>query len=232
MKRIAALILIAVFGSHAAASDLPLPTGMASTSPSVPAPILSGGLPAAEGGAWSRTSFRERLGVGTTSEAVIVEEVAGPRTRSGGVLSWRPLRDSAMFTEQVWCEPCAPNVRKPLPPLPGGLSNRNYTTTGSCDAAKPAGSCCQKLKDWLCFHYTPVRTPLIPTQKQPALYTYFPTQEGPGVCAGGNCATGHCATGHHGIGKLRVGSGPGCVNCPAPGDPIVAGFRLAHPEGK
>lgn len=224
MKRIAAMILVAVFGSQVAAAELPLPTGMAPTSPSVPAPVLMGGLPAVEGGDWSRTSFRDRLGIGGATESPVMSEaaVAGPRLWNR-MLSWRPCRECALLTAPVWCEPCAPAVRRPLPPLPAGLSTSNCATGACSSPEKPSGSCCAKLKDWLCFHYSPVRMPCTPTPKLPALYTYFPTQERAGLCA-----TGHCATG----GMARVGKAACCVPCPVPGEAIAPGFRLANPEVK
>lgn len=217
MKRLAILALLAALGPVSAA-DIPLPTGMASTEPTVPAPVLLGGVPN------SQVSFRDRLGIGTTYEPTVVEEsVAGPRLWNR-MLSWRPCRDCALFQAPTWCDNCAPAVRRPLPPLPGGLS-AGQCATGQCEAPAKSGSCCEKLKNWMCFRYTPVRLPLIPTPKDPALYTYFPTQERAGVCAGGNCATG----GH--FGKLRAGcaTGAACVPCPAPGEAIVPGYRLANP---
>jgi len=216
MKRLALLAMLALV-SRGSAADIPLPTGMAPTHPSVPAPVVKAGVPVAEG-----VSFREMLGVGATDSAPTVEAAAGPRLWNR-MLSWRPCRDCALFATPEWCSNCAPAIKRPLPPLPGGLSSASCST-GQCAApAKASGSCCEKFKNWLCFHYTPVRMPLIPTQREPALYTYFSTTERAGVCAGGQCATGHCA-------KVRVGSGPGCVPCPAPGEALVPGYRLANPE--
>lgn len=217
MKRLAMLILLAAV-SHSSAADLPLPTGMARTEPSVPAPVLMGGVPAS-----APVSFREKLGIGTTYEVPTEEAVAGPRLWCR-MPSWRPCRACALFQAPTWCENCAPAVKRPLPPLPAGLST-SQCSTGNCATApaRASGSCCEKLKNWLCFHYTPVRIPLTPTAKEPALYTYFQTQERAGVCASGNCAAGHCA-------KVRVGRGSGCAPCPAPGEAIVPGYRLANPE--
>jgi len=233
MKRLATLVLLAVFGSHLDAADpaLPLPTGMAPTSPSVPAPVLVDGLPTAGGAVWTHTSFRDRLGISPTVVQTSAVEPTGPRLWSR-MVNWLPSGKScdrgAWCSRPALCENCAPAVRRPLPPLPAGLSTSHGAkascTTPACATEKSTGSCCQKLKDWLCFHYTPVRTPLIPTQKDPALYTYFPTQERPGLCATGNCATGNCATG-----KCRGGVN-GCVPCPTPGEAVAPGFRLANPE--
>lgn len=217
MKRLAILVLFAALGPVSAA-DLPLPTGMAPTQPSVPAPVLMGGIPAD-----GHVSFRDRLGIGA-AEAMPAEAVpAGPRLWNR-MLSWRPCRDCALFQAPTWCETCAPVVKRPLPPLPAGISTGSCATGACATPAKASGSCCEKLKNWACFHYTPVRIPLTPTPKEPALYTYFPTRERAGLSAGGDCATGHCA-------KLRPGcaTGPACVPCPAPGEALVPGYRLANP---
>ena len=223
MKRLALLVLVScLFGSPAGAADLPLPTGMAPTAPSVPAPVHMGGLPVGE-----HVSFREKLGIGTTDVMPMEEAVAGPRIWTR-MLSWRPCRECALFRAPTWCENCAPAVKRPLPPLPAGLSTA-HCATGKCAVAAPAakhdGSCCAKVKEWLCFHYTPVRMPLTPLPRDPSLFNYFPTQERAGMCATGNCTTGACA-------KARIGTASGCSPCPAPGEAIVPGFRLANPEQK
>jgi hypothetical protein len=210
MKRFAILILLAAV-SRSSAVDLPLPTGYAPTSPSVPAPSLRGGLPV------EHASFRDKLGIGAVEMA---DASCGPRG-CGRSLSWRPFQNSALFQTPTWCDNCAPVVKRPLPPLPAGLSSGQCATPAP--AAKHDGSCCEKLKNWLCFHYTPVKMPLIPTQKTPALYTYFPTVEGPGYGAG--CADGKCG------GHSRIGSAAkACVSCPAPGEALLPGYRLANPE--
>lgn len=231
MKRLAVLVLLAAFGTgsrmDAADPGLPLPTGMAApTSPSVPAPILVGGLPVSEGSDGARASFRDRLGVSTASvpmaTAAVEVEPTGPRMWSR-IVHWRPCGKSCepatLHGKPAWCEECAPAVRRPLPALPAGLSTNHACAGPACAPAKHNGSCCQKLKDWLCFHYTPVRTPLEPTPKYPALYTYFPTQERAGLCVAGGCATGKCR-----------GGAESCAPCPVPGEAIAPGFRLANPE--
>lgn len=225
MKRLAVLVLLAipVAGSRLVAADpvvLPLPTGMARTSPSVAAPVLVNGLP--EGTDFARSSFRDRMTSTTVSvPSVEAETGSGPRAWSR-LVSWRPCGKSCdavtLHGKPAWCEECSPIVRRPLPPLPAGLSAGH---SAPCAAPRgPDGSCCQKLKEWLCFHYSPVRTPLVPTPKYPALYTYFPTQERAGLCGGDNCAGGKC----------RLGGAAGCVNCPVPGEGILSGYRLANPE--
>lgn len=237
MKRLAILVLLAALGtgSRMDAGDrgLPLPTGMtpptapvhqAPTVPSVPVPVLVGGLPASEGTEWTRASFRERLAVNPVSVPVAEVEASGPRI-SSRLINWRPAAISAdsavMHGKPAWCEECAPSVKRPLPPLPAGLSTNQFTACNgpACATPRHTGSCCQKLKDWLCFHYTPVRTPLVPTPKYPALHTYFPTQEHAGIGVG-DCATGKC----------RHGKSSGCATCPVPGETITTGFRLANPE--
>ena len=238
MKRLAILLLLAAFPGSATrltAADfaLPLPTGIAPTSPQVPVPVIVDGLPVAVGGDWSRTSFRDRLGIAPT-HVVAAEAVAGPRMLTR-VASWMPIgkkndgseAQDSWHAKPKWCEQCAPAVRHPLPPLPAGMSaNRGYSTAActstSCAPAQASGSCCAKLKDWFCCRPSTVRTPCIPTQKEPATYTYFTPQEGLGVGVG-NCATGNCATG-----KFGHGSGKNCVACPVPGEALVPGYRLAN----
>ena len=241
MKRLAVLLFLAAILEPSAgltAGDWapPLPTGMAApTTPQVPAPVLVDGLPVAGGSDWSRTSFRDRLGVAPAHVEVADAKPTGPRVWTR-MTSWMPFGKSAescephdpLFAKPKWCEQCAPAVRHPLPQLPAGLSTDRTCTSGSSAAPSCApaasGSCCQKLKEWLCFHQTPVRFPLIPTPRDPALYTYFPTQERAGACAGGGCATEGGATGRKGRG---VG---GCVPCPTAGEALLPGYRLANPE--
>ena len=224
MKRLAILLVLACFPGSAArlaAADfaLPLPTGIAPTSPQVPVPVIVDGLPVAEGSDWSRTSFRDRLGIAPT-HAVATEAAAGPRMLTR-------VSHESWLAKPKWCEQCAPAVRHPLPPLPAGLSTDRACATSSsvgsaCAPAAASGSCCEKLKDWFCYRPSTVRTPCVPTQKDPAIYTYFTPRQGPGVGAG-NCAAGGCATG-----KAGHGAGANCLPCPTPGDAIVPGYRLAR----
>src|SRR5207245_133873 len=90
-----------------------------------------------------------------------------------------------------WCTNCAPAVPHPLPPLPAGVGvetrDCGQCATGHCAAGDR--TCWHKVKDWLCFRYTPVHFPCLPTPKEPALYTYFPCEEGPG-CGSTGCAAG------------------------------------------
>ncbi len=223
MKRLAILLFLAAFPGPAtrlAAADfaLPLPTGIAPTSPQVPVPVIVDGLPVAAGGDWSRTSFRDRLGIAPT-QVVAAEAVAGPRMLA-------QVSHDSWLAKPKWCEQCAPAVRHPLPPLPAGMStNRGYSTSScastGCAPVQASGSCCAKLKDWFCCRPSTVRTPCIPTQKDAAITGYFTPHVGPGVGVG-NCATGNCATA-----KFGHGSGGNCVPCPTPGEALVPGYRLA-----
>ena len=224
MKRLAILLLLAAFPGSAArlaAADfaLPLPTGIAPTSPQVPVPVIVDGLPVPVGADWSRTSFRDRLGIAPT-QAVAAEAVSGPRMLS-------QVSHDSWHAKQKWCEQCEWAVRHPLPPLPAGMSTNRGYSTGSCAStacapAQASGSCCGKIKDWFCYRPSTVRTPCIPTQKDAAIYTYFTPRQGPGVGVG-NCATGNCAAG-----KFGHGSGGNCVPCPTPGEALVPGYRLAN----
>jgi hypothetical protein len=203
MKRIAILFLLAA-AARTSAADLPLPTGYAPTSPSVPAPVFKNGT--------KSEPVSQKTGV---VAAAASGAACGPR-----VPSLRPFQNSAV-TQTTWCENCAPAVKRPLPGLPAGI------TDGKTAAVAPRsghdGSCCEKLKNWICFHYTPVHTPHIPTPKQPALWSYFPTVEGPGY--GGGCADGRCGKViGHAIGAKS------CVSCPTSGEAIGPGYRLANPE--
>lgn len=263
MKRLAAAFALTILGagSFLKAGDgaLPLPTGMAPTSPSVPAPVIVDGLPASTGGDWARTSFRDRLGVTTAAPYVVESKPAGPRFWSR-VSNWRPFKsspsgfgepyDPVMGKKPTWCENCAPAARQPLPPLPDGISTnrvmpasamvptgaRPGCADGSCGQADKR-SCCQKIKDWICYRQTPIHFPLIPTPRQPSLVSYFPTPAyavghyGPGINGTGNCATGNCATGNCGT-NARFSRGVGgasCAACPTPGEAILPGYRLANP---
>ncbi len=244
MKRLAILFLLAAFCPAVGAENgaMPLPTGMAApTSPQVPVPVIVDGLPTVQGSDWSRTSFRDRLGL-TTTPVPVLEEKSSPLRVWDRVTSWKPFKSSgaehaAIGARPKWCENCAPAVRHPLPPLPEGLSTMqqaSYTApvatpcdNGGCAPAAGSKSCCQKIKDWVCYRPTPVHFPCVPTEKQPGLYTYFPTQQGPGVgCATGNCGAGGCATGK-GLKQRTTGN---CVACPTPAAPVMPGYRLAYPD--
>jgi hypothetical protein len=242
MKRLAIVVMLAFAGPGslpAGDGALPLPTGMAPTAPQVPAPVLVDGLPVAQGSDWSRTSFRQRLGIGAEMPMPTLDpSPSGPHIWSR-MTSWMPFGKKSgdgtihdpMIAKTQWCENCAPAVRQPLPPLPVNLSTSQPSAVDSCAVnaapiAAPSaksGSCCQKLKDWICYRQTPVHFPRIPSPREPALYRYFPCQERPGLCSTGVCGAGSCAVGDP---ASVQGS---CVACPAPGDAIVPGYRLAAP---
>jgi hypothetical protein len=247
MKRLAVLTLTAALawsGTSLRAADpvpLPLPTGFAPTSPQVPAPVLVDGVPVAADAA------RVRLGLGGGSGGNCESGKCGSRLKDklAGVLPTGGLGDGLYHGKAQWCSDCAPAVRYPLPPLPAGIGGDEVRQAGgSCASGSCAGSgctagncdrnCWQRFKGWLCFRQTPVRTPCVPTLRQPPLYTYFPCHERPGCGTG--CATGACATGAVvGVAARPMRGLPdrgvaGCVSCPQPGEAVMPGYRLAAPE--
>src|SRR6185312_4428230 len=206
MKRLTVVAVLALVGPRwlwAGEGALPLPTGMAPTMPQVPAPVLVDGLPAVQGADWSRTSFRQRLGIGVSEMPMpTLESPSGSRTWAR-MTSWMPFGKKSgdgtlhdpMIARTQWCENCAPAARHPLPPLPANLNTAQ--PGGSCAVetapiAAPcakSGNCCQKLKAWLCYRQTPVHFPHIPSVREPAIYRYFPCVERPSVYSLGDCGT-------------------------------------------
>ncbi|HEY2909756.1 MAG TPA: hypothetical protein VGI99_05895 [Gemmataceae bacterium] len=245
MKRLWTVLALAAATSPLLAGEgaLPLPTGMAPTAPQVPAPMIVNGLPASPSVDWSQSNFRDRLGIPT---AAPVQAKPGVWSR---MTNWRPFKSSGfaepydpLARKPQFCENCAPAVRQPLPPLPEGISTNRVVPAsavaprssgcadGSCGVAEKR-SCCQKIKDWICYRQTPIHFPLIPTPRQPSIVSYFPYPDrvlgyGPGMNGTGSCTTGNCAAnGKTGCG-VRGGS---CAACPAPGEAILPNYRLANP---
>ncbi len=179
MKRLELLTLTAavVWGATAAraADPLPLPTGLAPTSPRVPAPVLKNGSVVPLGAAPTAGPVQP---VGFRAPGLVP---AGDWTRGAN----------------VWCTDCAPAVRYPLPPAPVSCA------TNSC-ARGHDGSCWEKFKGWLCFRETPIHLGLTPTPRITPQYTLFPCTERAG-CGDGNCGPGGCATGHPRLGGGLVG---------------------------
>jgi hypothetical protein len=145
---------------------------------------------------------------------------------------------------QVWCTDCAPVVPQSLPPAPVGAAA--FAVKGCADGAcapdrTPVlaghdGSCLSRIKDWMCFRYTPNRLGFVPTPRFTPFYTYFPCAEKAGVgCASGNCGPGGCGTGpaarvFGGAGAVTsVAAGRACKTCPQPGEAVMPGYRLATP---
>ncbi|MBX9624883.1 MAG: hypothetical protein K2X82_13845, partial [Gemmataceae bacterium] len=88
-------------------------------------------------------------------------------------------------------------------------------------------------KRWLCFRNTPVHLTHIPTQRPAPQWTYGVCREGPGCAgkAGAGCADGRCGPGFAAGGKPAKGAAvAGCAPCPAPGEVVMPGYRLANPE--
>jgi hypothetical protein len=254
MKRLAVLTLTAALawaGGPLRAADavpLPLPTGLAPTTPQVPVPVLADGVLVPADG--SKVSLRERLGLGAGAVHVAGgtcdDGKCGPRAKGKpGVVRCAGTGEGLVHAKPQWCTDCAPAVRYPLPPLPAGVGGSEdvrqaggtYATGGSCSAGGCATqncdrSCWDKLKGWLCFRQTPVRTPCVPTNRQPPLYTYFSCREN-AACGTGACATANpvgcvAATTGHGLPTRSVAGG--CVPCPQPGETVMPGYRLASPE--
>ena len=257
MKRLAVLALTAGVGlaGRAAAGDpvypgLPAPTGMAATVPQIPAPYAGEAAPVA-----GPVRFRERFGGGRP--AAVGEERPGPFSGLSGLFHRQPKEYvtgpyDPYPGKKGWCENCAPSVRYPLPPLPGGPDMGAYgvrrasaevaapapaafpapvpspgCATASCATApRHSGSCWDCFKRWLCYRQTPVKLPHVPTQRDAPQWTYGNCREGRGVGAG--CGTGGCATGFGGH-AVRGGAG-GCTPCPVPGGTVMTGYRLAQPE--
>ncbi|QDU21566.1 hypothetical protein [Urbifossiella limnaea] len=203
MKRLTVLALTAtvVWGaSFARAADpLPLPTGLAPTTPRVPAPVLKNG------------------------SVVPIAATAAPTAGAVQTVGFRaagsvPASDWSRGAN-VWCSDCAPAVRHPLPPAPVACA------TGT--ARGHDGSCWEKFKSWLCFRETPIHLGLTPTPRAAPQYTYFPCTERAG-CAAGNCGPGGCAPGHPRLGGGLIG-GRACTTCPTPGESVMPGFRFANP---
>lgn len=233
---------------------LPAPTGLAATAPQVPAPYTA--EPAAGavrfrdrfGGGRPATAPGEPLpgpfsGISGLFHRKPKEYVAGP---------YDPYP-----AKKGWCETCAPSARQPLPALPAGPDMGAYRVrrasaveappaappapppappaaagcpTGHCGvvADRHSGSCWDCFKRWVCYRYTPVKLPHVPTQRDAPQWTYGTCREGPRTAAG--CAGGTCATGPIGGHAGRVKKADGCAPCPVPGDAVMPGYRLANPE--
>jgi hypothetical protein len=209
MKRLTVLTLAAVWvgGASAgrAADVLPLPTGLAPTTPRVPAPVARNGVVVAA--------------TGTTAPSAGAVQLAGFWNRpQAGFAATENCR-----TPQVWCTDCAPAVRHPLPPLPAFAACG--TTGAACLPADRDGSCWERFKDWFCFRLTPARLPLTPTPRMTPLYTYFPCNEKAG-CATGNCGPGGYS-GHPRLGGFAPARG--CTTCPQPAEAVMPGYRFAAP---
>lgn len=255
MKRLAVLALSAgLFGSthslRAADSvPLPLPTGVvAPTAPQVPAPVLVDGLPVpADGSTMAGTKFRDRLGAGPVRLVGCEGEKCGHKLPSlglglfgkkagDGYEPYDPLPGGKMR----WCSDCAPAVKHPLPPLPAGISGDARVVSGpatsgscadgNCGHGHTHGSCWAKFKNWLCFKQTPLHFPCAPTLRYAPLYTYAPCVEGYGCANGVGAPACGPVAGKHGLGLPGRGVAGGYTPCPAPGEPILPGYRLANPE--
>jgi hypothetical protein len=120
----------------------------------------------------------------------------------------------------------APAANHPAPPPPA-LPAVGGCADGSCGGGvgRPARSCWDCFKKWLCYRQTPVHLPVKPTERYAPLYTYGTCREGKGHGAG--CGGGTCATGHGPAGRAGAA---GCTPCPTPGGAVLPGYRLANPE--
>lgn len=148
----------------------------------------------------------------------------------------------------------------PAASMPAGAGYRGAgigsgCSNGSCAGGSgTSGDCWHRIKAWLCFRQTPVHLPCTPTPRITPFYTYFPCGEHGGCAAngpaggkwyGGPAVAGE-KTGTAGVAATteaagtdlvrrgwrlptRGASGP-CTPCPATGEAILPGYRLASPE--
>jgi hypothetical protein len=221
---------------------------MAPTSPSVPVPVLTADGVVSEATA-ARVRLRDRLGCGPVRIPAECEggSCSGPRLSGFSLFGKADAGSCATGScraKPQWCTDCAPAVRHPLPPLPSGIITVGHNeVVGGGGAACPDGgcgtrgcgdhSCWDRFKAWLCYRPTPVHLPCTPTPRITPLYTYVPCQDRPGLPGG--CATGHCGGGKfghgHGLGLPARGVNGTCTPCPAAGEQVIPGYRLANPEG-
>lgn len=238
MKRLALLAFTAGFfwSGLVARADEPQ---MAPTVPQVPAPLLSSGtLVPAGPGAPAGYDFR------TASGPVCVPETQ--KACSGS--KWSRFNPLAVFNRGgKGCEPyddCAPAVRHPLPPLPGGVGGN--CPGGTCMGGGSRGglgldldadgSCWRRFKGWLCYRPTPIHLGCTPTARHVPVYQWFPCESGAGCGPAGCAAPRVAAASGPTIDAARLtglparGISGGSSPCPTPGEEILPGYRLANPE--
>jgi hypothetical protein len=195
MKRLAVFAVAAVVSGGAAFAG-DLPVGP--STPQVPAPIIQHGLP--------------------------TNQPLGTAPRSFSIASMFKKTSADVPTVQP------PPPTAPVPPLPTAMIAPVVVAPAAC--ASPAacsvadrGSCCDRLKRWLCFKPTAIHVPITPTPCYAPNYEFF-------ACKSNGGPAGGCAPTGHGLFARtpKEKCAPSCDPRTGPVDAGLPGFRFAAPE--